>query len=118
MKQILKLEEFAMFALSIYAFSLLDFAWWWYLALFFVPDISFIGYAISNKVGAVLYNIFHHKGIAILIFIVGLSLMNAPLQLVGLVLFGHASFDRILGYGLKYETSFNHTHLGIIGKEK
>jgi hypothetical protein len=30
----------------------------------------------------------------------------------GTLLFTHASFDRILGYGLKYFDSFKHTHLG------
>ena len=37
-------------------------------------------------------------------------------MLGGLILFGHSSMDRILGYGLKYPDSFEHTHLGMIGK--
>jgi len=32
--------------------------------------------------------------------------------LVGLIIYGHASFDRIMGYGLKYRDAFKHTHLG------
>jgi hypothetical protein len=31
-------------------------------------------------------------------------------------LLGHSSFDRVLGYGLKYDDDFKHTHLGWIGK--
>ena len=31
-------------------------------------------------------------------------------------LFGHSSFDRIMGYGLKHEDAFQNTHLGKIGK--
>jgi hypothetical protein len=31
-------------------------------------------------------------------------------------MFSHAAFDRMLGYGLKYEQGFRHTHLGTIGK--
>jgi hypothetical protein len=31
-------------------------------------------------------------------------------------LFGHSAFDRMLGYGMKYTDSFQHTHLGLIGK--
>jgi len=34
------------------------------------------------------------------------------------IMLGHASLDRILGYGLKHLDSFNNTHLGIIGKKK
>jgi hypothetical protein len=38
------------------------------------------------------------------------------LQLVGLILLGHSSLDRVFGYGLKYADSFRHTHLGWIGR--
>ena len=118
MKNVLKLEEIAMFALSIYLFSFLDFDWWWYLVLFFLPDVSFVAYTVNSKIGAYAYNILHHKGIMILSYFLGIYFQNETLQMVGLVFFGHSSFDRILGYGLKYEDSFNNTHLGKIGKEK
>ena len=32
------------------------------------------------------------------------------------ILFGHSSFDRVLGYGLKHEDAFQNTHLGRIGR--
>ncbi|MFN3665935.1 MAG: DUF4260 family protein, partial [Sediminibacterium sp.] len=35
-----------------------------------------------------------------------------------LVLLAHSTFDRVAGYGLKYFDSFDHTHLGWIGKSK
>lgn len=35
----------------------------------------------------------------------------------GIIIFGHASFDRFFGYGLKYENGFKFTHLGEIGKK-
>ncbi len=116
MKNILKLEEVAMLGLSIYLFSQLDFAWWVYLALFLAPDIGMVGYAISNKTGAFLYNLVHHKAIAIIIYLMGAYLQNEILMLAGTILFGHSSFDRALGYGLKLETGFKNTHLGTIGK--
>lgn len=40
MKQLIQLEEVALFALSIYGFSLLPFAWWWFLVLILVPDFQ------------------------------------------------------------------------------
>ena len=61
MKNLLKIEEFAMFLFSIYLFSLLDFNWWWYLILIITPDIGMLGYVINPKIGAFTYNIFHHK---------------------------------------------------------
>ncbi|WP_373060243.1 DUF4260 domain-containing protein [Zunongwangia sp. H14] len=116
MKIILQLEELAMLMLGMYAFSYLGFSWWWFIALFFAPDVGMIGYAFGNKTGAVLYNVFHHKGLAIMLWILGYAWQEQLLQLIGLILFSHSAFDRILGYGLKYQKGFKFTHLGEIGK--
>lgn len=118
MKTTLKLEEIAMFGLGICVFSFLSYPWWLFLALFLTPDISMLGYIVNNKVGAVSYNIFHHKGLAILVYGIGFYVSNELLQLFGVILFSHAAFDRILGYGLKYEKGFKYTHLGNIEKKK
>ncbi|MEP4534733.1 MAG: DUF4260 domain-containing protein [Cyclobacteriaceae bacterium] len=115
MKTTLKLEELAMFGLSIYLFSQLSFEWWWFPALILVPDIGMIGYAVSSRAGALTYNLFHHKGLAIAILLAGWLLPNEWLTLSGTILFGHASLDRIFGYGLKHVDDFKHTHLGQIG---
>lgn len=118
MKATLKLEEIAMFALSIYCFAQLPFAWWWFPALLLTPDLSMLGYLVNPKVGAISYNIFHHKGVAIAIAAVGIVLASYSIIFVGILLFAHAAFDRILGYGLKYSDSFTHTHLGYTGTSK
>ncbi len=118
MKYLLKLEELLMFALSIFFFSKLNYAWWWYLLLFFAPDLSMLGYLGGTRIGAYVYNFVHHKALSIAIFVISVLLANQPLQLAGLILFGHSSMDRVLGYGLKYEDSFQHTHLGMIGNSK
>lgn len=108
----LKLEEAALFAASIYAFSLLDYSWWWFFGLLLTPDIGMIGYTAGNKVGAITYNIFHHKAVALLAGVLGVMFVNQPLMLAGIILFAHSSMDRVFGYGLKYFTGFKHTHLG------
>lgn len=112
MKNILKLEEIAQFGLGIYLFSLLPYAWWWFLVLLLSPDIGMLGYVFGNKIGAFSYNLLHHKGIAIGCYLLGVYLVNEPLQCAGSILFAHAAFDRIMGYGLKYDTGFKVTHLG------
>jgi hypothetical protein len=117
MKTIIKLEEATMFLLSIFLFSRLHFAWWWYALLILTPDSSMIGYLVNNRVGATCYNIVHHKGIAILVYISGLYLQNETVQFAGLILFGHSSMDRMMGYGLKYFEGFAFTHLGMTGKK-
>ena len=117
MKNLLKLEEAAMFSFSIVLFTQTDFAWWWYALLIFAPDIGMVGYAAGQKTGAWIYNFFHHKAVALLFLCLGFYAGNAWIELAGIILFGHSSLDRILGYGLKYLDSFQHTHLGWIGSE-
>jgi len=109
---LLKIEELAMFVLGMYLFSLLPYEWWWFPVLLLAPDIGMVGYLFGNKTGAFLYNLFHHKGIAIAIYLGGTYLSMPIIQLVGAMLFAHAAFDRILGYGLKYDKGFKFTHLG------
>lgn len=105
-----------LFGLGIYLFSLLNYAWWWFPALLLVPDISMIGYAFGNRAGAWTYNIVHHRGVAVIVYLAGIYINNPALQLAGVILFSHSCFDRMLGYGLKYEKGFKFTHLGEIGK--
>jgi hypothetical protein len=116
MKTTLKIEELLMFVLGIFMFNQLDFNWWWFLVLILTPDISMLGYLVNNNIGTLSYNFFHHKGIAILVYFIGVYFQNQILQLIGVILFSHASFDRIFGYGLKFSDSFKNTHLGKIGK--
>ncbi|MCK8492991.1 DUF4260 domain-containing protein [Spirosoma sp. RP8] len=111
MKTLLKSEELIQFLGAIYLFSQLNFAWWWLPALLLAPDLSMIGYAVNPAVGAVVYNIVHHKGLGISIGLLGLMLGNQNLMLAGIILFAHSSMDRALGYGLKYTDSFKHTSL-------
>ena len=101
MKTLIKLEELAFVVLSFNLFLALDYAWWWFPLLFFVPDASMIGYLINSKVGALAYNLIHHKALAVLLYLLG-SLTQLPvLQLAGLVMFGHSSLDRVLGFELQ-----------------
>lgn len=106
-----------MLGLAIYLNSYLPFASWVFWALFLLPDIGMLGYLANPKMGAYTYNIFHHKGIAIAVYLAGYFLVIHEVTLAGVVLFGHSSFDRIFGYGLKLEDHFKHTHLGWIGKQ-
>jgi hypothetical protein len=114
-KTSIKIEELAMLLLAFWAFSLQGLSWCWFIGLFFIPDIGMLGYLINNKVGAFLYNLFHHKALAILIGLVGYYLKLQGLEVAGIILFAHSSFDRFLGYGLKYLKGFKFTHLGEIG---
>ena len=120
MKNILRAEETAMAALGIYFLTIhnLHLSVWIWLLLFFSPDISMLGYLVNAKVGAISYNIFHHKAIAITLVGMGFFMKIEVVMVIGILLFAHSSFDRMMGYGLKYYSSFNDTHLGKIKKDK
>lgn len=113
----LKLEEAGQFLLSLYLFSLLDYSWWVLPACLLLPDLSMVGYLGGAKTGARLYNLFHNKFVAILVLIAGFWWSIPWLALAGVILLGHSAMDRMLGYGLKLDAGFEHTHLGRIGKK-
>ncbi len=115
MKKLIQIEEAALLIVSIYALYFLKVEWWYYLLFVLAPDISMLGYLAGNKIGAFIYNLFHHKGVAILVFLVGIVAQLWIVQVIGILLFGHSSMDRMFGYGLKYFAGFKHTHLGKIG---
>lgn len=117
MKNLIALEELFLFGLCLFLFRQLDYAGWWFAIFFFAPDLSMAGYLAGPRMGALTYDLVHHKAVAIACYVAGAALGSAPLQFAGLILLAHSSFDRVLGYGLKYSDSFAHTHLGMIGKE-
>ena len=117
MNTLLKLEEAAIFLFCIFLFTQLNFAWWWFPVLLLLPDIGMIGYLISPKIGAITYNFMHHRLIASLVAGYALTYGNEYCKLAAIIIFAHISFDRALGYGLKYNDSFSNTHLGKIGKK-
>ena len=118
MKNTIRLEELSMMALCLYGLYFFNAAWWYYPLLFLGPDISMLGYLAGNKTGAWIYNLFHHKAIAVMVFIAGITIEHQVLMLSGIVLFGHSSMDRFFGYGLKLNDGFKFTHLGKIGKQQ
>jgi hypothetical protein len=118
MKNLLKLEELFLLGLALFLLSGLDYPWWLYAVLFLAPDLSMLGYLGGPRLGAAVYNFVHHRGLAVACYIFGFAAGQSAVQFAGLILFGHSSFDRILGYGLKYPDAFENTHLGLIGRRK
>lgn len=117
MRNLLKLEETLLFVLALWLFSQLEISMWWALLMLLAPDIGMLGYLVNTTVGAYSYNLLHHKGIAIATYLLGTIAALPVLQIIGLILFGHSSLDRVFGYGLKHTDAFHHTHLGWVGKQ-
>jgi hypothetical protein len=116
MKTLLRLEELFLALLAFYLFLSLGYAWWWFLVLFLAPDISMLGYLFGPRIGAWTYNAVHFKALAVALFVLGSYLQVPWVAAAGLIMLGHSSLDRVLGYGLKYPDAFRHTHLGWIGR--
>jgi hypothetical protein len=88
----------------------------WFVPALLLPDVTMLGYLGGNHTGAIVYNIGHNWFVGGLVLGVGLVLSIPAIGLAGAILIAHTGGDRILGYGLKYPTSFQDTHLGRIGR--
>ena len=117
MKSLVRIEEIAFFLFSIYLFSSLSFPWWYFPLFLFAPDLSIAAYLAGPRFGAIIYNLVHHRALALIYYMMGMLLGVPLLSLAGVVIFAHSSLDRALGYGLKFTDSFTNTHLGKIGRQ-
>lgn len=114
-RALLRLEGALTLVAALAAYAALGGSWGWLAALFLWPDLSMLGYLAGPRVGAVTYNAAHsHLAPALL---AAAHLLGAPdwTVLGALIWFAHIGFDRMLGYGLKYDR-FGATHLGHLAR--
>jgi len=111
-----RLEGLVLLVAGVVGFAESGWSWWWFAGLLFVPDISMAGYLLRPTTGALSYNAGHNLlGPALLLawFWAGASTLVLA---IGSTWVAHIGMDRTFGYGLKFADSFNHTHLGEIGR--
>ncbi len=89
-----------------------------FIILLFTPDISMAGYVKNNKIGALSYNSVHNFAVPAVLVVLGAIVPCNLLLGGGLIWASHVALDRALGYCLKFDSGFNDTHLGKIGKKK
>jgi hypothetical protein len=115
---LLRLEGLAVAVLSVLLYLQLHgrvgLSWWWFAALWLVPDLSMVGYAAGPRYGAACYNAVHAYLLPALLVVAGLVSQRMSLIVIALIWFNHIGVDRLLGYGLKYSTGFGHTHLQTV----
>ena len=90
--------------------------WWGALLVFFAPDLSFFAYGAGSRFGAMAYNLVHVYALGLGLMALGALFAMPLLAALGTLWLAHSGFDRMLGYGLKAQTSFKDTHLGRLGK--
>ena len=110
----LKIEGLVLAALMVVLMYKAGTSLWFLVLTFLLFDISMIGYAFNKKIGALTYNIGHSTIIPSLLLIFGILANNHLIQIWSYAWLFHIGIDRSLGYGLKHQTSFKHTHLGTL----
>jgi hypothetical protein len=111
-----RLEGGVLLALSLLLFWKYSGAWLLYALLILTPDLFMLGYLRGPRAGAAIYNLGHTWLLPGIIGIVGILAPASADLPIALIWFGHIGVDRLLGYGLKFPTSFQDTHLGRIGR--
>jgi hypothetical protein len=113
-RALLRVEGLAILAAASFFFWALHGSWLMFAGLFLAPDLFMLGYLFGNRVGARTYNLVHTYTGPLVVGIAAYFLPG-PLPLAAcLIWMAHIGFDRMLGYGLKYETGFKDTHLGKV----
>lgn len=111
-KLLLQIEALTLFILATVLYFYLNGSLALYLVLILAPDIGILGYATRNaRIGSYIYNLFHTYSLPFALG--GAAFWYGPetLLLVSLIWVAHIGMDRVVGYGLKYETHFTHTHM-------
>jgi len=108
---LIRLEGLMVLAAASYFYFTNGYSWWVFLLLLFAPDIFMLGYAVNKKIGAYVYNLGHIYITPVLLLVAGWSLSSDVLTMISFIWIAHIGLDRLVGYGLKYETDFKHSHI-------
>jgi uncharacterized protein DUF4260 len=111
----LRVEGATLVAGSLIAYATTDQAWWLVPLTLLLPDLTMIGYLGGTRLGSYLYNLGHSTPVPAVIVAIGWWQDNSLVVALGLVWLAHIGLDRLIGYGLKYDDHFQHTHLGRLG---
>ncbi|HEX7474221.1 MAG TPA: DUF4260 domain-containing protein [Candidatus Limnocylindrales bacterium] len=110
-RTLIQAEGLPIFIAGAVAFGALGGAWPAFVPLLLVPDLSMVGYLRDTRLGALTYNLGHNLVTAGVLLVLGLGIGVGWLAIAGSVALAHVGMDRLLGYGLKYPTTFKDTHI-------
>jgi hypothetical protein len=114
-KLLLQIEGGAFLLAACVFYQHLHGSWLCFALLFLVPDISMFGYLAGKRIGAMAYNFAHTYTVPIFLLLALWFLGQTAYLWLAVIWAAHIGFDRLLGYGLKYETAFKDTHLSRLG---
>lgn len=108
---LLRAEGLFVLALCVGVYLWIHLSWITLACLILVPDIAMLGYLKNPRVGAATYNVVHSYVLPLILLGTGLALHHVLTLGIGLIWTAHIGMDRMLGYGLKYPSAFQDTHL-------
>ena len=110
-RTLLSLEGLAVFVTSVFFYFGNGGPWWLFVLLLLAPDLSAAGYLLSARIGSIAYNAVHIYVWPLLLLAYALYQGEPFIQQLALIWAAHIGMDRMLGFGLKYPTRFQDTHL-------
>jgi hypothetical protein len=108
---LLRLEGLALAVGTLLIYADADYSWVMLLALALAPDVSFVGLLGGPRVAAAAYNAAHTSAVPIGLATAGVLADSRLAIQLALIWLAHIGIDRLLGYGLRYPTRFEDTHL-------
>src|ERR1700722_9904250 len=110
---LLRLEGLAAFFAECNAYQhLYPGRWALFALLFLTPDLSLLGYLRSgNRHAAALYNLVHSYVLPLALGLLAWKRGSPVAGQLALIWLSHISFDRLLGFGLKFPGTFRYTHI-------
>lgn len=110
----LQAENAAITLAGLWFYAQTDLGWGFFALCLLLPDLAMLGYLRGPRPGALCYNIAHsYAGPVLLTAAAGVADWSPGTGLA--MIWGiHIALDRAIGYGLKYDDAFKHTHLDAL----
>ena len=108
---LLHLEGACVLVLTVILYRAAHFHWWLFAVLLLAPDLAMLGYLWDARIGAALYNLAHTEAGPVLLLAVSILVPLPVVESYALIWLAHLGMDRMFGFGLKYPTQFQDTHL-------
>jgi len=115
-RALLRTEGLLLLVAAVALYARIGSGWGLFALIFLAPDLSFAGYLLGPRIGALTYNIMHSTVGPLALAAASLVFDQHLTLALALIWLAHIGFDRALGYGLKQSRGFGFTHLGPIGR--
>ena len=110
-RRLLRLEGLAVLVAALALYFDSGYGWLALLVLFLAPDVSMLAYLGGPGIGALGYDVVHTYALPVALGVAGVLAGAGTATQLALIWLAHLGLDRFVGYGLKYPTAFEDTHL-------